>query len=67
MLCPSCGHENREGRVYCAQCGSGLVAPWRSSDGVLSPAQGPLSGDRFALRRLANRCSSVQRSPIWKP
>ncbi|MDP2948211.1 MAG: protein kinase [Chloroflexota bacterium] len=24
MLCPSCGHENRPSRLYCAECGSSL-------------------------------------------
>jgi hypothetical protein len=24
MLCPSCGHENRPDRLYCAECGASL-------------------------------------------
>ena len=25
MLCPSCGTENREGRKFCAECGTALA------------------------------------------
>jgi class 3 adenylate cyclase/tetratricopeptide (TPR) repeat protein len=41
MLCPSCGAENREGRKFCAQCGSSL--------GLTCPACGAANepGERF--------------------
>jgi class 3 adenylate cyclase/tetratricopeptide (TPR) repeat protein len=41
MLCPNCGAENREGRKFCAQCGSSL--------GLTCPACGAANepGERF--------------------
>ncbi len=33
MLCPSCGHDNRQGRLYCSECG-GSFAPTCSSCGA---------------------------------
>src|SRR5919204_4345822 len=41
MLCPTCGGENREGRKFCAECGSPL--------GLTCPAcgAGNMPGERF--------------------
>ena len=32
MQCPSCGHENREGRKFCSECGSLFSTELRCAD-----------------------------------
>ncbi len=41
MNCPACGHENREGRSFCGQCGGGLPIACQSCGTVEA------DGERF--------------------
>src|SRR5436190_8459726 len=41
MLCPSCGTENREGRKFCAECGSALASACPACGAANEP------GERF--------------------
>ena len=39
MTCPSCGHENRDGRKFCAECGSPLAAACPSCGASNEPGE----------------------------
>ncbi|MFO7572803.1 MAG: adenylate/guanylate cyclase domain-containing protein [Gaiellaceae bacterium] len=39
MTCPSCGHENREGRKFCSECGTPLAAGCPSCGAANEPGE----------------------------
>ena len=57
MQCPQCQHENREGRRFCAECGTPLSLPCDACAFVNEPGEKfcggcgvPLTGQRSAPR-----------------
>ena len=57
MLCPSCGHENRAGRRFCAQCGAALGLTCPSCGASTEP------GERFC-GECGRSLSSPPKAPL---
>ncbi len=46
MQCPSCGHENREGRKFCSECGSRFSTEQHCADcGAVSEREEKFCGE----------------------
>jgi class 3 adenylate cyclase len=65
MRCPSCDHDNRADRRFCAECGAALAADCASCGAANQPGEKFCGGCGTALT--ADRATAPTRSPATSP
>ena len=67
MRCPSCGHQNREGRKFCSECAAALEVRCQSCQTLNEPGE-KFCGERVALRgESGNRRQQLPLQPSQAP